>query len=141
MQADPQFYKAYGGLGRTLLQMGRYEEALEQFEMSRKLAGEVPSLLGAMGQAHARNGNPEKARALLMRLEEMKATRRVYSTAFAMIHLGLGEKDRALDRLEKGVGQRDLPLASLGVHPAYDELRDDPRFSALLFDIGLRARV
>ena len=136
-QTDPQFYKAYGGLGRTLLQMGSYKEAIEQFEMARKLVGDVPSLLGAMGQAYARDGQTEKARGLLALLHELAASRHIYSTAFAMIHLGLGEPGRALEWLEKGVSQRDLPLASLGAHPAYDELRGDPRFSALLTRVGL----
>ena len=96
MQSDPHFYKAYTGLGRTLLQMGRYSEALDQFETARKLVGDVPSLLGAMGQAYARNGQMEKARTLLARLHDLAASSHVYSTCFAMIHLGLGEPDRAV---------------------------------------------
>ena len=56
-----------------------------------------------------------------------------------MIHLGLGEKERALDWLEKGCEARELPLAPLAVHPAYDPLRGEKRFQVLVDKLGLRA--
>ena len=57
--------------------------------------------------------------------------------SFALIHLGLGERAQALDYLEKGVAQHDGPLSLLGVHPAYDVLRQEPRFTAILKRICL----
>jgi hypothetical protein len=46
--------------------------------------------------------------------------------------LGLGEHVLALDRLEEGLEQRDLPMCSINAHPLYDPLRGEPRFEALL---------
>jgi hypothetical protein len=54
-----------------------------------------------------------------------------------LIHLGLGEKARALEWLEAGVLARDMGLCGLKVHPAYDELRGEPRFQAILRQIKL----
>ena len=56
----------------------------------------------------------------------------VSSTCFALIHLGVDENREALDWLERGCRQRELPLISLKVHPAYDPLRREPRFQALV---------
>jgi hypothetical protein len=53
-----------------------------------------------------------------------------------MIHIGLGENDLALDFLELGASRRDLALATLKVHPAYDSIRSEPRFQNLLRQIG-----
>ena len=62
----------------------------------------------------------------------MSKSRYVAHTCFAIAHLGLGEHVLALDRLEKGLEQRDLPMCSINAHPLYDPLRAEPRFEALL---------
>jgi hypothetical protein len=54
----------------------------------------------------------------------------------ALIHSGLGEKERALEILEAGCEQRQSVLVALKVHPAYDDLRSEPRFNAILKRIG-----
>jgi hypothetical protein len=46
--------------------------------------------------------------------------------------MGLGEKQRALDWLEKGCEERELPMMMIKVHPLYDPLRGELRFEALL---------
>jgi TolB-like protein/Tfp pilus assembly protein PilF len=134
---DPAFYKAHTALGRVLLQMRRYDEAHESLQKGWRLSGNVPTVLGAMGQAYALQGRTGEARKLLADLETMARGRFVPSTCFALIHLGLGDKARALDWLEKGAAQQELPLAALGAHPAYDDLRQERRFAALLARIGL----
>ena len=58
------------------------------------------------------------------------------ATCFALIHIGFGENDLALDFLELGASRRDLALATLNVHPAYDSIRSEPRFQNLLRQIG-----
>lgn len=134
---DPKFYKSYTARGRVLIQLGRYGEALELLRRGEHLSGNVPTVLGAMGQAYALNGQKAEARKLLREIEAMSQERYVPSTCFTLIHLGLGEKARALDWLEKGAAQHELPLAALGVHPAYDDLRREPRFAVLLERVGL----
>jgi len=55
----------------------------------------------------------------------------------ALIHIGLGEVDAALDWLEKAFEQRDASLIYLKVHTAYKSLLSEKRFTALLRRIGL----
>ena len=69
---------------------------------------------------------------MLAKLEACARERHIPSTCFAVVHLGLGEQERALDWLERGFEQQEMTLASLGVNPIYDALRGDTRFQTLL---------
>ncbi len=132
LEFDPTFYKAYTSMGRAMVQQGAYRDGIAMLQKGRGLVGEMPSILGALGQAHALAGESGKAREILKDLSDLSAARYVPTTCFALVHAGLGELDRALGWLERGCDQRELPLSGLKVHPAYDALRGEPRFAALL---------
>ena len=61
----------------------------------------------------------------------------VSPVAFATLHLGLGDVERALDWTERCFGERRGWLAYLRVNPIFDPLRGDPRFEALTRRMGL----
>ena len=61
----------------------------------------------------------------------------VSSYNVALIYIGLGEKDRAFDSLEKAYKERSDLLVYLKVDPRLDTLRSDPRFADLMRRIGL----
>ena len=136
--ADPDFYKGYTGLGRAYAQQGNYLDALRMLDQGRSMAGDIPNILAAMGQVYALGGEPDRAREMLARLERMARTAYIPSTAFAIVHLGLGEHERALYWLEQGLAVHDPPLAALYTHPVYDPLRAHPRFQALLAALNFR---
>jgi len=50
----------------------------------------------------------------------------------AMIHIGLGEKETALDWVERAIAERRGWAAYLRVHPIVDPLRGEPRFNELI---------
>ncbi|MCU1237853.1 MAG: Tetratricopeptide 4 [Candidatus Solibacter sp.] len=132
IQDDPTFYKAYTSLGRAYAHEGKYLDAIRMLEKGRTLAGNVPNILAAIGQVYACGGQQERAREILGELEQMRAQSHVPSTAFAVIHLGLGETARALDWLEIACRQHESPLTSIKVHPIYAALRGEPRFQEIL---------
>ena len=107
---DPAFYKAYTSMGRAFAQLGRYEEALAMLEKGRTLAGDLPSILGAMAQIFALSGDPGRACGLVQRLEAMARERYVPMSVFAIAWLGLGDKSRSLDCLEKACELRESPV-------------------------------
>jgi hypothetical protein len=49
-----------------------------------------------------------------------------------MIHLGLGERDRALELLDQAYRDRAWELRLLPIEPLFDSLRSDRRFAALV---------
>src|SRR5205823_4768175 len=133
---DPLFYQAYTSMGRAYTQQGKYDEAIHMFEKGRKLGGDVPSLLGALGQACALAGREREARRLLDELTQLSQRLYASCTAFAIIHLGLGEKEHALGLLKRGCDRHELPVTGLKIHPVYDPLRSEPAFQNLLRRIG-----
>lgn len=132
-ELEPQFYKAYTAMGRAYTQMGRYQDGIAMLEKGRAIAGhEVPSILGALGQSYALAGDAPTARRLLDDLAALARDKYVPATCFALVHAGLGERDLAVEWLNRGADRRDLPLAVIKTHPAYDGLRDHQGFQALL---------
>jgi TolB-like protein len=130
--ADPSFYKGYASAGRTYLQMGESALAIEMIEKGLALAGELPSVFGMLGHAYGVAGDRQTALRILEKLKQISATRPVFSTSFAFVHLGLGEEQTALDWLERAVNRREPNIVALAVHPAYDQLRQNPRFKMLV---------
>ena len=72
-------------------------------------------------------------------LETLRSASYAPVTCLALTCLGLGQIDQALMWLEKGVDLRESNVVLIGVHPAYDDLRGDPRFEKLAARLGLPA--
>jgi serine/threonine-protein kinase len=138
LEFDPSFYKAYTSMGRAYSLMGDYSEALRMLEKGRAIAGDMTNILAATGEILARSGQPEAARAVMADLHRRAEAQYVPYTCFAIIHLGLGEREEALTWLERAVEQRALPLVATNAHPIYDDLRGDPRFEAVLRTMRFR---
>ena len=78
-------------------------------------------------------GKQNEAREILAKLTEIAGTRYISGYSFAVIHLALGEKDQALDWLEKDAReQTGFEINFIRVDPYLDPLRGDPRFEGLV---------
>jgi serine/threonine-protein kinase len=132
VESAPSYYRGWTGLGRAYIQLARYDLAIEALERGHSLAGDVPNILAALGQAHALAGRPDEARKLLARLEQIAAGQFAPCTSFALIHSALGETGRALACVEASCDRREMSLAAAAVHPVYDPLRSEPRFQQVL---------
>lgn len=137
LREAPDFVKAWSGLGRLYATMGRYDEAIEMLEKARFLAGGEHSILAVLGQVYGMSGRHDRAKEILALFEEESRRRHVATQRFALVHLGLGEKDEALRFLQAASERREGWVISIGLHPAYDSLRGDPRFQAIVEQLGL----
>ena len=99
--------------------------------------GARPDVITPMAYVLARAGRRREALATLDELRRMAKPRDPSPFRLAYVHLGLGETDVAFDWLEKSLEARDWQLGMLKVEPAFDGLRSDPRFGALLERVGL----
>jgi hypothetical protein len=57
---------------------------------------------------------------------------------FAIINFVLGEHDQGFKRLDKAYELHDYRLRYLMIEPAFDNIRSDSRFEALLKKINLK---
>jgi tetratricopeptide (TPR) repeat protein len=128
---DPDFGVARSFLGRALLQLGEIERAIEEFKQSRH---EVIGLDADIPVAWALSGRTEAARAALADL--MARPRGVRALDLASIYAALGETDAALTWLERAM--ETGMFGFFAVDPVFKDLRGQPRFEALLDQIGLR---
>ena len=132
LEIDPQFFLAHYYLGQVLQFKGHLSEAIAEFQKAVDLNGD-PDSLGMLGQAYARNGQKDEAQKVLVRLNEEAKSRYVAPYATALVYLGLGEKERALDELERAYQRGDTNyLFVVRVDPMLDDLRGHPRFDALV---------
>jgi pentatricopeptide repeat protein len=138
VRRQPRFFPAHYNLGRAYALKGMYAEALAAFETAARLSRNRQAG-AALAYAYARTGRPDEARKILEEMEQVAAARYLASPQLALIHLGLGETDKALERLERGLEERSYFMIYLRADPIYDELRSHPRFMRLLQQIGFPA--
>jgi len=132
LEIDPQFFLAHYYLGEVLQFKGYVGEAIAEFQKAVDLNGD-PDSLGMLGQAYARNGQKDEAQKVVLRLNEEAKSRYVAPYATALVYLGLGDKERALDKLERAYQRGDTNyLFVVRVDPMLDDLRGHPRFDALV---------
>jgi len=132
IKMDPLFFRAHYYLGTVLQLKGDVAGAIPEFQKSFDLNGD-PYSLATLGQAYARNGQKDEAQKVLARLNEEAKSRYVAPYGLAVLYLGLGEKEAALAELERAYQRGDTNrLFVMKVDPFLDELRNQPRFQALL---------
>src|SRR6185295_17296118 len=98
---DPGLWLVRFDLGRSLEQAGRYDEALEQYEIGYRLSGGERDHSPAMACTYGFAGRHEEARRILAALVERAKGTYVPPYAMASIHASLGQIDEALSWLEK----------------------------------------
>jgi len=127
-------------LGRLLVDGGTPDERAEGIAILRALRGRPDEHYGSgdLGWALGRDGQAEAALAELEKLRVRAQTDWVPAVAFAKVHAGLGEVDPTLAYLTTAVEQRDSTLPLISSEPHFRFLEGDPRYRALLSEIGLK---
>jgi hypothetical protein len=72
----------------------------------------------------------------LRALEAASGKRYVPPYAFALVHAGLGDRERALKSLQCACDEHDVHLTFLTVDPKWDFLRNNRRFAEILNRCG-----
>jgi TolB-like protein/DNA-binding SARP family transcriptional activator/Tfp pilus assembly protein PilF len=131
LELNPSFFMARWGLSRAYLQLGLHAEAMRelQYPGTDYLGLFRPALLG---YAHAVTGQEAEARRILAELHERREQGEyIAPTEFAVIHIGLGERNEALDWLEQHEADRGARIF-LKLDPIFEPLRTERRFQSLL---------
>ena len=133
LELDPNNPLAEQTLGWCLLWKGQAVDALAEFQKAATL-DDLPWYKGSLGYAYAASGDRAKAEQILRDLDEMAKKQYVSPASRASVYLGLGEKAKALDWIEKAYDDRD-PLLWWNADQLYDSVRNEPRFQALMQNV------
>jgi len=132
IEIDPRFYDAHWTLGEALELKGQLREALAEYKKAAELDDD-PFVLGLVAQAYAKLGQRDEALKILEQMQQLATRRYVADYSFALVHMALGEKNKAVEWLERGYRDRaGHEIAFIKLDPMLDPLRGDPRFEALV---------
>jgi serine/threonine-protein kinase len=121
----------YRGLSQAML--GQLEAAVGTLRVARAEMGDEASALAALATVHARRGERGIVEELLRQLQE----RGEDLVSLAEVYAAIDRPHDALDALEKAFEMGAAKLLSIGLDPAFDAIRDRPRFKRLLVGTGL----
>ena len=138
VQIDPSMWVGYLQFAQAAERAELNEEALEALERAAPFCGNNSKVTALRGYVLARTGREEGARVLLRELGERRTQRFVPPYAEALIYMGLGEWDRAMEHLEKGIEVHDVHLSFLPVDAKWDPLRSRLGFQDLVARCGFR---
>ena len=136
LELDPSFIQAAFDLLITCGVTGNAQAAREMIELLGGMAPDAGRMAVVLARFHGLTGNTEAALAERRKLEEMARARPIPSSVFAVIDLGLGEIDRAMDEMLAGIEAKDQFLLFVQCEPSYDPLRAHPRYPELIRRVG-----
>jgi TolB-like protein/class 3 adenylate cyclase/Flp pilus assembly protein TadD len=146
LEMDSDFPFAHFALAEAYDQTGRYEQALAEHEKALELArrgqaidlggGDAPrawyALTGPLQNAYKQLRGPNYWQDRLVSATKLYDDGRATASAVAGIYAILGDKEQAVDWLEKAYEESDDFLVFLNIQPQFENLRSEPRFRALV---------
>lgn len=153
LEFEPNFGLANGLKGITHIELGRHANAVRELKSmiglsagdyrtrggAGSLSNSDPEAIALLGYAYARQGKHRKARQLVDDLVKLKEKSYLQPHNLALIYIGLGEKDKAFEWLEKALADNSSTLTFIKVSPLFDSLREDARYVRLVQQLGLES--
>jgi TolB-like protein/DNA-binding winged helix-turn-helix (wHTH) protein/Flp pilus assembly protein TadD len=132
---DPTLSRAYL-LIAVYADHGMFDQALAEEARWRPLIP-APVHWSSLAYVYGRAGRTADARHAIHELLRLSEREPVQARVFAWSYAGVRDTAQTLAWLEKAYAEHSGELVALRVSPAYDFLREDPRFQRLLQRVGL----
>ncbi len=137
LELDPSSYIPHFVLGHLYRDKGLFDESIAANRVAADRSGGTPLMLGWLGLPLGLSGNTTEAHRILEHLQMVATRAYVPPSAFAWVHLGLGEVDDAFIWMDRAIDAHDPMMTPIKTYAFMDPLRDDPRFHALLRKMNL----
>ena len=134
IELDPRFPRV-SKVAYAYVEKGMFAEALAATESSARAHG--PYYWAQLAFIYGRSGRQEKARLALAKLDDLSRVHQLDPFAFVLAYLGIGDKKKTLDWLDKAYAQHSNVMTTLKVDPIFDSMRSDPHFRDLVHRVGL----
>jgi len=130
-ELDPTFFFPPMIDGWADINAGKFTDAIPSLKKAKAL--ESPAFVTAwLAYAYARSGDRPRAMAEFEDLKKMSLGGEVLPFNLAIVYLGLGDHQRALDYLERAHAADSQWMGWLNKDRMFDPLRSEPRFMALM---------
>jgi adenylate cyclase len=123
-------------IGQTYAEQGKYRQAIEELTKARNLQGGYILASSELGYIYATSGERAEAQKILADLQQRAKREYVNPYFIAIIHVGLGEPERAFALLNQAIDTRSGSMLPVSIEPKFAPLRSDPRFNDLLRHMG-----
>ncbi|MEY2538264.1 MAG: adenylate cyclase [Verrucomicrobiota bacterium] len=131
VEMDGSFYYARYALALALELKGAIPEAIAEYQKTVSIT-EDSAPLGMLGRLYAAQGRKDEAQKILQQLRERREQRYTPAYYLALVYLGLGDRNEALNWLEESYRERDgFNIGPIRIDPLLAPLHGDPRFEAL----------
>ncbi len=131
VELDGTFYYSRYNLAQALELKGLIPEATAEYQKTMSMT-EDPVPLGMLGRLYGLHGQKDEALRILQKLRQNREQRYTAAYALALIYVGLGDRNEALNWLEQGYREHDgFNIGPIRVDPLLAPLHGDPRFEAL----------
>ena len=137
LQLNPKLMAGHAVLGWSYTEQKNFADAIGELETASNLSGGVMVYRSTLGRAYALSGNVAAARKILSEIEAAQTEPRGVGSALAALYLAMGDSERALSWLEQ-TAPGDIQANWLRVDPAFDSIRTNPRFLAILGRMGVK---
>ncbi len=139
LEIEPAFHLTYVYLATAYERQGNDDETVSNWQNALVLAGGAQEDAAALGQVYRGGGIAAARRWRLDRLHANAEHGYVSPALLARAHAAVGETREAFSWLERAAAERDEFLPRVQGEPAFDRMRSDRRFAALLARAGLKA--
>jgi len=138
IEMDPSFILAHRFLALCYTFDGRYDEAIAEVEKAAEISREDKAMTRLwLAIAYAYGGRRHEAQQALDDALEAAQGRYLSPYYTSYVFAGLGERDTALEWLEKAYTERDNWLCEVKMDPHFLDYHEEPRFKSLVKKIGL----
>ena len=134
---DENFGMAHYFLGQAYLEQAMQAEAIKELQRAVDLTDSSSETIAMLGCAHAAAGNRAKALQLLAQLNHRCRTGYVSPVLLAQLLLASGEREQAVEFLQRARQTRASDLVWIKVRPVFEALRYEPRFSEICKEMRL----
>ncbi|MCI0619156.1 tetratricopeptide repeat protein, partial [bacterium] len=135
---DPSFFRVSVDLALAYVKKSMFQEALVELEKVIAAKISTPSILASIGYTYAMADRTEDAEKILEDLKDPNRLPFRSNYSVAIVNVGLGRVDDAIDWLERAYDDREDALTSIKVNPRLDPLRSNSRFETLLQRMSFR---
>jgi TolB-like protein/lipopolysaccharide biosynthesis regulator YciM len=138
LEMDPNYIWIHLTIGIAYRREGMYEQSIAEFQKMKDLMKASPPWAEMnFACTYAVSGKKEETYKIIDELKERAKQEYIPSWYFAVIYVGLDEKDQAFEWLQKAYDERSSNVMMwLKVDAWYDNLRSDPRFTELTQKVG-----